>query len=56
MVYRVWGNKERGKLEHNVFQGDTSGKLMKPCDDEDCIEGSGSSGEDITEPEHPATT
>lgn len=28
---------------------------MKPCDDEDCIEGSGSSGEDVTEPEHPTT-
>ncbi|XP_072930215.1 neurexin 1 [Epargyreus clarus] len=39
-----------------VYKGDTSGKLMKPCDDEDCIEGSGSSSEDITEPEHPATT
>ncbi|CAG9789178.1 unnamed protein product [Diatraea saccharalis] len=37
-------------------RGDTSGKLMKPCDDEDCIEGSGSNGEEVTEPEHPATT
>ncbi|CAH2046084.1 unnamed protein product, partial [Iphiclides podalirius] len=37
-------------------KGDHSGKLMKPCDDEDCIEGSGSSGEDITEPEQPTTT
>ncbi|KAG6442553.1 hypothetical protein O3G_MSEX002421 [Manduca sexta] len=33
-----------------------SGKLMKPCDDEDCIEGSGSNGEGITEPEQPITT
>ncbi|XP_061721601.1 neurexin 1 isoform X2 [Cydia pomonella] len=39
-----------------VYKGDTSGKLMKPCDDEDCIEGSGSNGEEITEPEHPMTT
>ncbi|XP_026490991.1 neurexin 1 isoform X3 [Vanessa tameamea] len=39
-----------------LHKGDISGKLMKPCDDEDCIEGSGSSGEEITEPEHPMTT
>ncbi|XP_028031310.1 neurexin-1-like isoform X3 [Bombyx mandarina] len=39
-----------------THKGDTSGKLMKPCDDEDCIEGSGSNGEEITEPERPATT
>lgn len=39
----------------NCRQGDQSGKLMKPCDDEDCIEGSGSNGEDITEPEHHTT-
>ncbi|CAF4797282.1 unnamed protein product [Pieris macdunnoughi] len=37
-------------------KGNLSGKLMKPCDDEDCIEGSGSNGEEITEPEHPITT
>ncbi|VVC89183.1 unnamed protein product, partial [Leptidea sinapis] len=36
--------------------GEPSGKLMKPCDDEDCIEGSGSNGEDITEPDHGVTT
>ncbi|XP_059050815.1 neurexin-1-like [Achroia grisella] len=41
---------------NRMQQGDTSGKLMKPCDDEDCIEGSGSNGEEITEPEHPMTT
>ncbi|XP_053613214.1 neurexin 1-like isoform X1 [Plodia interpunctella] len=35
---------------------DKNSRLIKPCDDEDCIEGSGSSGEDITEPEHPITT
>ncbi|XP_023936294.1 neurexin-1 isoform X1 [Bicyclus anynana] len=39
-----------------MHKGDKSEKMMKPCDDEDCIEGSGSSGEDITEPEHPMTT
>ncbi|XP_050354319.1 neurexin-1 isoform X5 [Nymphalis io] len=39
-----------------LHKGDISGKLMKPCDDEDCIEGSGASGEEITEPEHPVTT
>ncbi|CAH0728174.1 unnamed protein product, partial [Brenthis ino] len=39
-----------------IHKGDVSGKLMKPCDDEDCIEGSGSSGEDITEPDHHMTT
>ncbi|XP_041968966.1 neurexin-1 isoform X4 [Aricia agestis] len=40
-----------------MHKGDTSGKLMKPCDDEDCIEGSGAGGEDIiTEPEHPMTS
>lgn len=34
-----------------------SGKqVMKPCDDEDCIEGSGASVDEITEPEHPITT
>ncbi|XP_050685087.1 neurexin-1 isoform X3 [Leptidea sinapis] len=37
-------------------KGEPSGKLMKPCDDEDCIEGSGSNGEDITEPDHGVTT
>ncbi|XP_063831706.1 neurexin 1-like [Ostrinia nubilalis] len=37
-------------------KGDTSGKLMKPCDDEDCAEGSGASVDEVTEPEHPATT
>ncbi|OWR44807.1 hypothetical protein KGM_214753 [Danaus plexippus plexippus] len=39
-----------------MHKGDVSGKLMKPCDDEDCIEGSGSGGDDVTEPEHPSTT
>ncbi|CAH2236881.1 jg20290 [Pararge aegeria aegeria] len=39
-----------------MHKGDKSEKMMKPCDDEDCIEGSGSSSEDITEPEHPMTT
>lgn len=38
------------------LQGDLSGKLMKPCDDEDCIEGSGSNVDETTEPEHPITT
>lgn len=37
------------------LQGDSSGKLLKPCDDEDCIEGSGSS-EDVEETEHPTTS
>ncbi|KAH9630050.1 hypothetical protein HF086_008020 [Spodoptera exigua] len=39
-----------------LHKGDTSGKLMKPCDDEDCIEGSGSNVDEITEPDHPMTT
>ncbi|CAG4930590.1 unnamed protein product [Parnassius apollo] len=39
-----------------LHKGDQSSKLMKPCDDEDCIEGSGSSGEDVTEPEQTTTT
>ncbi|XP_049877630.1 neurexin-1-like [Pectinophora gossypiella] len=40
-----------------VYKGGSSGKIIKPCDDEDCIEGSGSNAEDIiTEPEHPVTT
>lgn len=36
--------------------GRQNSRMMKPCDDEDCVEGSGSAGEQITEPDHPATT
>ncbi|KAG7298221.1 hypothetical protein JYU34_019034 [Plutella xylostella] len=56
LITPVYVPSTRRPPSRGGYKGDTSGKLMKPCDDEDCIEGSGSSGEDVTEPDHPTTT